>query len=211
MNNLHIKEILKDLDSSNFINEYKKICRSKGYRFFKGPWNINLFGVRLKDKDNRGFNDLIGVIYEDNNKASHLHLFRATTKPSPTYLKNPINELGTGIIKAEQYPSVWQFEQNWGKFKYPILRQVGKFNVYRDNNRDTEIDYKDNTLEVNSNGGFQLHSTGCLDYPNKVGYHSAGCQVIQNQMEHEFLMSLLFQSIQVTGYRTFTYTLIELS
>jgi len=199
---------LKGFDEQQFIDNYKKHCRSHEYQFFTGSWNINLFGIRTPDSSPESFNDLIGVIYQDEHKVYHCKLFKATTELGVKYLKNPVNGLGAGIIAEGQYPSVWKYAKHWGKFKYPMLRQVSTFKVYRDNNKDDVIDLDAETLENNTNGGFQLHKAYHNSYATKIGGISAGCQVIQDPWEYEYLMAILNQSIKVTGYDRFTYTLI---
>lgn len=199
---------LNNLDSDTFINDYKKHCRANGYKFFTGPWNINLFGIRTPNKHTDTFDDMIGVIFEDTHLKPHCIVFNATTEPGKNYLLAPPNKLGTGIIVPGQYRGVWKYESSWGRFEYPILRQVGMFKVYRDNTKDAKIDLDAKTIEDNYNGGFQLHKAWSNGYAENVDYVSAGCQAIQDPWGYDYLLSLLKHSIEVLGYDTFTYTLI---
>lgn len=190
----------------NYFNLKDKIL-SKNYAFFDDKaFNVNLFGIRSASVKVDEFNDKMGVAYRDAFNNPIVLLFAATTKPGLYYLKNKLgDDQGTAILIPGQYRSCWQLGHHGG---YEALTQInnGVFKVWRDKDSDGDLDttgtiYNDVT-------GLNGHTTSFIRDVERVGQYSAGCQVIQNDLDFTVFLSLVKISAQEYG-STFSYTLLE--
>jgi hypothetical protein len=184
----------------------EKAIKDKGYLWFEnGDYNLNIVGVRDASKGAQAtneFDDYITLSYKINGEWQ-FHSFKATTEPSPHYLKSPLNKKGTAILKPSQYRGAYAIGLHQGQ--YEALRQVGELRVYRDNDRDGEYDLVNETSSFND--GINIHRaspTGTSIYINKW---SAGCQVIADIKNWNTFISLVKKSASLWGNK-FTYTLI---
>lgn len=184
-----------------------KVLQSKGYKIFDNdtvPYNLNIVGIRTADMTPNKFNDWEYVFWKFAGSWEVMK-FPITTDPGLYYLKNPINELGTAILKPGQYLNVWQKGLHQGK--YPALRQVGNFTVYRDANRDDKYDLNGKE-QTGSTFGINNHRAIENGRSVMVDKWSAGCQVFQDYYQFEIFMRLVSEA-EKSGVTHFTYTLIE--
>jgi hypothetical protein len=188
-------------------DKIKEIIESKGYVFFNnGKYNLNIFGIRANNDKVNEFNDFIGIAYLDTASNKVIQVFNATTKPGLFWLKNKLGNInGTAILIPGQYRGCWRLGYHKG---YQALTQngSGKFKVWRDNDSDGDLDmsgriYSDVT-------GLNLHTTSFINEIDKVGAYSAGCQVIQDDLEFNIFLSVIKKSSSVYG-DTFSYSLLE--
>lgn len=185
------------------FDKLKRAVILSGFRFFNsGDYNLNLVGIRSADADANTFNDLFCIAYfADGNP--HLHMFGATTDPGTYYRQNPLNVMGTAIVKPGQYPGVWQIGKHQGA--YPALVQRRPITVYRDADRNKTLDM----LAPESTGlfGINCHRARQDGESLVVDRWSAGCQVLADSVDFGLVMALVNQSAKRYG-NSFTYTLL---
>lgn len=181
---------------------------SKRYKFFtSGVYNLNIFGIRSKDRTADLFNDIIGAAYTDEFNQKQLLTFKATTDPGAYWLGSRMgNFQGTGILIPGQYFSA--FKLGIHKGKYPALTQSekAKFKVWRDSDQDGKLDLNGKIYDDIS--GLNLHTTSFINNIKNVGAYSAGCQVIQNDKDFLVFMAIINRSAEIYG-DYFTYTLFD--
>lgn len=184
----------------------EKTVKSKGYLWFeKGDYNINIVGVRNYANGKKAtnlFDDRITLIYKENEEWM-FHSFKATTEPSPLYLKNPINKKGTAILKPMQHRKAYSLGLHQGQ--YEALRQVGELRVFRDDDRDGDYDYINESASFND--GINIHRASPTGESIYIEKWSAGCQVIANIKDWNKFLSIVKKSASLYGGK-FTYTLI---
>lgn len=183
------------------------IYQQKGYAFFdSGSYNLNVFGIRSGDLLTDEFNDLIGVAYRDDTGNKQLLTFKSSTKPGYYWLKEKMGNMnGTAILIPGQYRSCWElgFHRNYEAL---VQRPTYSFRTWRDNDSDGELDMEGPVFEDVT--GLNLHTTSFKNEIEKVGKYSAGCQVIQDDLDFRILLALLLKSSATYGTR-FSYTLLE--
>ena len=138
----------------------EKAVTSKGHLWFeKGDYNLNIVGVRNHNNGMKAtnlFDDRITISYKELGEWK-FHSFKATTEPSPLYLKNPLNKKGTAILKPMQHRNAYSLGLHGGQ--YEALRQVGELRVYRDDDRDADYDYINESSSFND--GINIHFIIC--------------------------------------------------
>lgn len=181
----------------------KKSVEKLGYSFFTGDYNINLIGVRTKNRIADNFDDYMVIAYQKG-KENIIEVFdEFTTDPGIYYLKEKLlNPNGCAIAKPGQYKGLWQIGVHNGK--YTALIQTGnKITVYRDRDKDDILE-EDPSTEQSGYFGINCHH----GYDSgKVRNHSAGCQVFKHKKDLERLLDIAFQSRKAYGNK-FTYTLL---
>lgn len=186
----------------NITYETAKAAYAKrGYKFYTGNMNVNVFGVRSPVRRANKFDDVLCVAVEEGG-APRCYVWPGTTDPGSYYLENPINSSGTAILVPGNYP-VYSVDYHQGKYK-ALCQRRGPVKVYRDTNLNTTLDYNPSTIQ-SGDFGINVHKSGSS---SSVGANSAGCQVFQNQPDFSLFMNLLFSSEKIYGNK-FTYTLFE--
>lgn len=195
------------MDGLITVQDITKVLGKKGYKIFEGdkkPFNLNIVGIRSNDMTPDDFNDLITIFWRYNSHWSLLK-FKATTDPGLYYLNNPIKGTkGTGILKPNQYPGMWEIGKHKGEEAFV---QVKECSVYRDDNRDSSFDMDESTVETGY-FGCNGHNSNNLMESIKVGKYSAMCQVWANPHEHAVAMKIANVALEYWN-NSFTYTLIE--
>lgn len=187
------------IDSGMVINAYDRM----GYTFFtKGNYNLNIFGIRNENnRDSNGFNDLIGVLFKINGEWN-LQKYDATVDPGTISRTNPVNRAGTAIIVPGQYRSVFKIGLHKGKYR--ALVQNKPFKLYRDNDKDSRLDFDSKIVEEMA--GINLHHASNTGKSKQVDNWSAGCCVIADINDFNNFMDLVYRSSERFG-NTFTFTL----
>ena len=184
-----------------------EVMEEKNYRIFSNEakgYNLNLVGVRTPEIEANEFDDFICVFYRSNSNWMY-SAFRATTDPGAYWLKNPMNEMGTAIVKEGQYKSLWKKGKHRGK--YDALVQSKSVTVVRDADRDAIVDLESGTEETGI-FGINLHRASEHDESPDVNRWSAGCQVLACPLQFDYLMALVDKSAERYG-DSFSYTLIN--
>ena len=138
--------------------QLREIFKKKGYVFFdKGDFNINFFAVREDNIFDNYFSDTLIQSYYVDKKFEQVVIpgttnaglwgGRAVMNPRPG---------GVAIVKPGQYRNVWKFIDSYeGWLNYPYFQQVGKFTIWRDDNKDTIIDQTNEQVAINT--GINCH------------------------------------------------------
>lgn len=176
-----------------------------GYKTFEsGDFDLNIIGLRSPNRTPGLFDDQIRVCYKNGFDWIE-EQYKATTDPSMEQHLNPTHETGVAIMKPGQYRGMYKYGQHRGK--YDALVQTGSsVSFYRDDNKDDRTDYIN---EAKGYIGLNLHRAHSSKIVHSTRYYSHGCQVIQNPADFARLMALAKLQIG-QGYKTFTYTLIEI-
>ena len=189
--------------------DIEQVMIRKGYRFFKGVYNLNIIGVRSKEsvKQSNKFDDAIVICWGIDSERTGMHnklIFAATTDPGIKSLKVPMNVKGTAILVPGQYRGSHKIGLHQGK--YEALVQCAPVKVYRDANRDDILDVDKRTIDTGM-FGINIHKAGLASVI--VDGWSAGCQVVAKTNEYEIFMDLCRKQ-KLAGYGDkFTYTLLE--
>ena len=178
--------------------------KKHAHPLFKGDYNLNLIGVRSNDTDANSFNDFLVVLHEIDGK-QEFHVFPMTTDPGIYYRETPINVNGTAVLVPGHYKSCWKVGAHRGQ--YHALVQRGDMAVYRDNNHDKNIDKDSDSIETGL-FGINLHRANKNQSSLRVDKWSAGCQVLADPDDFNFVMGLINESAKIYGDK-FSYTLLE--
>lgn len=171
----------------------------------------NLFfgkdGGELKIDGNFGTNSNYALnTYNTSVGTERIFTWTITTDPGTYWLNHPMNNLGCAILKPNQYKDCWSLGLHLNQKNNFALVQTGKVTVYRDNDKDgipTEGGKEDTGLF-----GINIHRSNTTGKTPTIGKWSAGCQVFQQKIDHDKMLSICNQ------YKTrinnkFTYTLIR--
>jgi cobalamin biosynthesis Mg chelatase CobN len=194
------------MNATPSVEHLLEVMKKKGYKVFDNdtkPYNINLVGIRTNDTKPNSFNDLEYVFWKYRGSWEGLK-FEITTDPGLYYLKSPMNELGTAIVKPGQYPGMWQLGKHHDL--YPALVQRGNCIVIRDFNRDEYLDYSSGKEET---GLFGINNHRAVENGRSimVDKWSAGCQVFADFFQFEIFMRIISEGAK-NWTPSFTYTLL---
>lgn len=174
-----------------------------GYPFFdEGNYNLNLIGVRTRDRHSNTFNDILIVAYR-NLGIGTINVFPITTDPGVYFREHPLNIRGTAILAQGHHSKLWTLGKHQGK--YDALVQINNCVVYRDNNMDQVLDMCP-TMADDGLHGINLHKAGHVS--SQVDRWSAGCQVMAKQDDYDILMAIIKRSHTKWG-PFWSYTLID--
>lgn len=203
------------------IKDFLHVSRTKGYKIFYGGRgiNLNIWGVRSNDRSSNTFNDKICAFWKNTDSDEwRLIQFDATTDPGMYWRNNPMNQLGTAILKPGQYEGCWKIGKHKG---YEALVQHKPVIVFRDNNRDNILDIENPNVDIHAGVfGINIHRANSNGRSVQVDKWSAGCQVLQNRKrkhsilgvefdyDWDFFMHLVRSSAAFYN-EYFTYTLID--
>jgi hypothetical protein len=188
------------------FDDIKTAFIRNGYTVNLSLFYMNLFGIRGYDNtgwhENRVdfYNDTIGFFFTDEYRNQNLLLFKGTTDTGLKYLKAPINNDGTAILKEGQYQDGYKIGLHKG---YNALIQNTPVSVYRDNNKNSQLDYDDLTTQVGF-FGINIHKS---DGSGVISGYSAGCQVFESVEDFNIMMSFAERHSKL--YKTFNYTLFN--
>ena len=195
------------------LDRIKTVMRTKGYRIYETPstdWNLNIVGIRNTNLNPKKFDDTL-VVFHKFLGEDHMIYYPVTTDPSEHYLHNPLPAVankGTAILVPGQYRSAYEIGMHRaGQLGgHKALIQKAPVEVYRDNNRDGQLDFttpetglfKINIHKGPRNGNWDSHSAN----------YSAGCTVFADSRHFEEFMLKCRFGMEAFG-NSFTYTLIE--
>ena len=188
-----------------YTANFKQLFKKKGYKYFEnGSYNLNIIGVRSKERvNNNTFDDYLIVEYKDSYGKWIRNVFSITTNPGVSSLVNPCNHSGCAILVPGQWRQSWTFGLH--KNKYRALVQDKPVTVYRDNNKDKNLDY--NVKTQTGMFGINIHKAG--ENSIYVNDWSAGCQVFKKHSDFNTFMKLCDIQKNVGLGDKFTYTLID--
>lgn len=185
-------------------DQIKNAILLKGYTFFNGNMDVNIIGIRnTVDKNSNTFNDLICLLYMDGDQKV-IHQFTATTDAGNKSRTSPLNDKGVATVVPDQYRSVWTFGLHQGK--YPALVQAKAISVYRDNDKNLDLNFDKNSIDVGF-FGINCHRANEKFESKQVDGWSAGCQVIASPTDWDIFYNTLKRSAKIYG-DYFSYTLL---
>lgn len=177
--------------------------KSKGYPLHTDG-RIQFYGIRHQDRLADTFNDVLGMIRFVNGK----HIIEecvATVDPGVSMRVAPMNGSGAAIVKAGFYKGLWMRGLHKGKRQAFVQRSP--ITVYRDNDKDAELDLTGKTQT--GVFGINLHDAYSVNVATRVGSWSAGCQVLQKSSDLSRWVALADSQIKRGGVKTFDYALFD--
>lgn len=151
------------------------------------------------------FDDEILCFRKKNGKWD-FYFFKVSTDPGTYYLNNPMQALGTAILKKGQYLDAWNLGTvRWG---IPELLQRKPVTIIRDYNRDNVLDFWSGR-ETTGLYGINIHTgTRAGGESIRVDNWSAGCTVFAKWTEYQAFLNLCKEHKNSHG-NSFSYTLID--
>ena len=201
--------IITGMHARLIAEKLEKAMKKQKYAFFdnKKPYNLNLISVRNKSGSSNKFDDVLFVVFRDEDKDWEVRSYQVTTEPGPRILRKPINKKGTAILVPGQYRSTYKIDTHGGKFRHIALCQRnGKVWVYRDTDKDGKPDEK--LVMEEGMFGINIHRHARPDEKEYVLGSSAGCQVFKSSRQFAQFMEVCNRSADIYG-NSFTYTLLE--
>lgn len=177
----------------------------RGYRIATRPFELNLIGIRANTHIPNVFGDSLNVLFTDSSGKATVYSWMATTDPGTYWLKNPLNDQGTAILKPGQYPGSHALGMHRGA--YLALVQVKPLTVVRDFNRDGSADYDTGRLDTGL-FGINIHRAQVNGLTKYIDKYSAGCQVFANAEDFNVFLQLAERHKNLYG-NSFTYTLLS--
>ena len=180
--------------------------KSKGYVVFETKdYDMNVVGLRRIPAIPNAFDDVICCFYKQGG-AWQFKSWKCTTDPGTYYLQNPMNVNGTAIVRPGQYRKSHELGKHGGASGYEAMVQVGTLGIWRDSDKDTQLDYGVNPTEAQW-AGINIHRAGANS--TQVDRWSAGCQVFSRSSDFAEFMSLMHKQIEAGIGDTISYSLLE--
>tara|TARA_R110000824_G_scaffold255762_3_gene444735 strand:- start:768 stop:1361 length:594 start_codon:yes stop_codon:yes gene_type:complete len=191
----------------SYLPPILRAVREQGYAVFAAErdFDLNIIGVRRNAshrKPDLYLDDLYVVWKEDG--CWRTWNCAMTTTPGEYYLVHPMRpSQGCAIMAPGQYRGV--YKPGLHKGKPGLLQRGAKVKYYRDNDRDTELDFDPSTIQKGY-AGLNFHRGGRSD---RVGKWSAGCQVVHPD-DMDYLLKLCKKQVSTNGqgWDSYTYTLL---
>lgn len=185
--------------------QIQHVLAQKNYVFFdkEKTYNLNIIGVRSSNLVANSFDDSLYLIYRDEGLHLINHRFDVTTDPGAYWLKSPLNIDGTAVLVPGQYRGSHKIGLHRG---YKALVQKAPVKVWRDNDKDLEIDKGVATYE--GIFGINIHRSNAYSESTIVEKWSAGCTVFKKVADFNFFMNICNKAKDMYG-NSFTYTLLE--
>lgn len=184
----------------------KAAVEKAGFKFFTGHMNLNMIGIRSKNRAVDNWDDFFVLCWQENGKNMIWVDDQFTTDPGIYYMTQKLlNPAGCGILARGQYRGVWKIGPH-GKTKYEAFVQTGaKVKVYRDRNKNNIMDFDPKSIMEGYFGVNQHHGYDS----GKVGPNSAACQVHRYKKDLVYVLSMAKKNTAAGHGDTFTYTLLE--
>jgi hypothetical protein len=182
----------------------QSIIKSKQYIWYDDG-RLNLIGIRSKNRRANKFDDWFTItFYLD--KSYKTYLYPCTTDPGSYWLNNLLNPRGCAILVPGQYKDVYSLALHRNKYE-ALCQRLGSVKVYRDKNKDNQLDIDKNTIQEGM-FGINIHHASLKGITEWVDMYSAGCQVFQNIDDFYHARNLWRTSSKIFG-NCFTYTLLQ--
>jgi len=182
-----------------------RVMKNKAYKMF-ADGHPNIVGIRNAKRKSNSYDDKCLAWWWNEDGGFVVHDYTITTNPGYHYLQNPIaGTKGTAILVPGQYINCWELGLHRGK-QFALV-QRGEMAVYRDDNKDTVLDYNPATIQK---GYFGIDGHfGSLGDTDIVDRYSAGCQVWRYHEPHQDLMNDFKALSARLNFSKFTYTLLQ--
>lgn len=187
-------------------DKVKAAVEKAGFKFFTGEMNINMIGVRSKNRQVDNWDDFFVLCWQEAGKNMIWVDDQFTTDPGIYYMtKKLLNPEGCGILARGQYRGVWIIGMHNGKYE-AFLQRGCKVKAYRDRDKNNIMTFDPKTLKEGMYGANQHHG---YDSKGGVGANSAMCQVHRYKKDLAYVLSMAKKNIKAGWGDSFTYTLLE--
>lgn len=187
------------------IRAILRLLKSKGYKVFDRPYELNIVGIRNSSTIPNKFDDTLYVFWKNDSGNWEGKHYTITTDPGTYWLQNPSSNLGTAILKEGQYKDTYKLGLHKGQYK--ALVQSKPVTVYRDYDRKALLDFN-NGREDTGLFGINIHRSSPTGTSQNVDKWSAGCQVFENGQDFAKFIELADKHNSLYG-NSFTYTLVD--
>tara|TARA_R110000782_G_scaffold223453_1_gene310413 strand:+ start:386 stop:994 length:609 start_codon:yes stop_codon:yes gene_type:complete len=193
------------------IETIHSVMIAAGMKVFESPYSVTLGGVRTKDSASGKFNDWLFASYFTEEGGLKSIIVPGTTDSGLYYRENPLNRKGTAVIKHNiQHRGSYQYQNpklnksHRGHKGQEAFKQIANMEYWRDNNKDSVLDYDGETqIDNNATNGHDMGTVG-----NNIGKWSAGCWgSIQKNMD--LLYATAKEQIKAGHGDIFSYALLH--
>lgn len=194
-----------DLAKKKNIRALIRLLKSKGYKLFERPNELNIVGIRKDTDIPNKFDDTLYVFWKNSSNDWEGKSYNITTDPGTFWLKNPMAVDGTAILKEGQYENAYKLGLHRGEYK--ALVQQKPVTAIRDYDRNAILDFN-NGRETTGLYGINIHRSSATGTSQNVDKWSAGCQVFENGQDFKNFIDLAEKHNSLYG-NNFTYTLVD--
>ena len=200
---------LSNPESNQEVEKMIRFLQSKNYTIYEEIGVLNIIGMRNPVKDDgtvtNKFDDKMFVFYK--NEKENWVLIKYDITVVPGYDKNTSTiGLNRAVLQLGQYVDQYSIGFHQNKQNHKCL----KFATSVVHRNDTPDKYNYSASTQRGGFGINIHRSG-----NPQGYNvynwSQGCQVFRLYAAHQQFMYLCDKQINLSGKKTFTYTLIKQS
>ena len=182
------------------------VLKSKGYRIYVKPYELNIVGRRTDNTKANSFDDFIYIFYKNNDDDWEGYKAKATTDAGTYWLEKPMQSKGTALLKGGQYVDTYKIDLHNGKY-YALTQRLNPVVVIRDYDRNNVLDFN-NGKEETGMFGINIHRASLVGTTKFIDKYSAGCQVFSNIDDFNKFMEMAYKQKDLYGNK-FTYTLID--
>ena len=182
------------------------VLKSKGYRIYSKPYQLNIVGRRTDTTKANSFDDWIYIFYTNSDDDWEGYKAPATTDAGTYWLEKPMQSKGTALLKAGQYVDTYQIDKHRDKY-YAVTQRLKPVVVIRDYDRNNVLDFN-NGREETGMFGINIHKANASGTTKTIDKYSAGCQVFANADDFNEFMEMAYKQKELYGNK-FTYTLID--
>ncbi len=188
------------------LSKSLQILRSKGYKIYTQPYQLNIVGYRSRFVRSNQFDDEIHVFYTNDTGKWIYHIFKATTDPGQYWLENPMHPQGTAFLKKGQYINSHSIGLHRGV--YQALIQRNEVSVIRDYNRKGLFKWFASGNKHTGRFGINIHRARKQGTTKVIDDFSAGCLVFANATDFDGFMNISKEHQKRYG-NAFTLTLVD--
>lgn len=182
------------------------VLKSKGYRIYSKPYQLNIVGRRTDNTKANSFDDFIYIFYKNNDDDWEGYKAPSTTDAGTYWLEKPMQSKGTALLKGGQYVDTYKIDLHNGKY-YALTQRLKPVVVKRDYDRNNVLDFN-NGVEETGMFGINIHRASLVGTTKFIDKYSAGCQVFSNIDDFNKFMEMAYKQKDLYGNK-FTYTLID--
>ena len=171
---------------------------------------LNIFAVRTENRLAGRFDDFLYVVYRDYKQDWRIHQWQVTTDPGTYWLKHPLRVSGTAILVPGQYIDTYKIGEHKGasgNTQQALVQRNGEVSVYRDNDKDYYLDFKEESIE-HGYFGINIHGRRGNFVPSVNYKWSAGCIVFSSDDSFKQFMKLTHKHREIHDNQ-FTFTLFN--
>ena len=186
-----------------------RVAAVGGRVFTDGDHNLNIVGIRAAPATPNRFDDQLHCIYKSGGQWVD-RWWPITTDPGMYWLHHPMNAAGCAAVVADRhYPGLWRLGLHRGRYKALVQRGGGPIAVHRDDNTDSQVDYREDNIQVGMFGINCHRATTRKGGSVAVNKWSAGCQVFADPVDFDTFIRICERQRALRGWNSFSYTLLN--